>query len=496
MSTHDDLREALRAEAGRYDPADDGWDGISAGVRAARARRRRLQGAVLGAAAAVVVVGVGLGFATLDNGTDVDAGPLAGDAPTTTTTTTTPSTTTTTTTAPSTSTTEAPLTGPTEAGLFPGIWPFTSQEAVDRYEDGDARLEDPVQTAGAFARDYLGMLDPAVGEAVASGDGSTAVELRAKGEDGEPVPEGGPTTVVTLRPYETSGGSPVWTVVDARSPNIVVDQPAAAAGASSPLIVRGRATGYEGTVIAQLRQDGMRAGESLADAVGIAGTYGELADFTLELAWTAAPTEPAGAVIVSTDTGLDGVGTPEATVVRVRFTSPPGEARGGATCEPAPPPGAPAEGEMEVRVWYTCAERIAGGESEGPAFVRVVRRVPQTRGVLRATLEQLLRGPTRDEELAGLSSLFGTEPGDLQEDTTDLLRGVTVADGTAVVDLARTVGNASTSAGSVSFLGELNRTVLGVPTVAAVEYRLQGSCEAFGEWLQRSGCLRFTDDDL
>jgi spore germination protein GerM len=115
----------------------------------------------------------------------------------------------------------------------------------------------------------------------------------------------------------------------------------------------------------------------------------------------------------------------------------------------------------------------------------VTRTVPQTVGVLRASLEQLLLGPTDAEQASGLSSFFSAAG------TGDLAVDVTIQDGgTAVVDLdsrlPERIPNASTSAGSQQLVAELNATVFQFPTVTAVEYRLGGSCEAFWSFLQRS----------
>ena len=72
MSADDDLRHALRAEAERYDPADDGWAGISAGVRVAQ-RRRRIQAGVLGGLA-MSGLALAIGLTAGGGSTDVDAG--------------------------------------------------------------------------------------------------------------------------------------------------------------------------------------------------------------------------------------------------------------------------------------------------------------------------------------------------------------------------------------------------------------------------------------
>jgi hypothetical protein len=55
-------------------------------------------------------------------------------------------------------------------------------------------------------------------------------------------------------------------------------------------------------------------------------------------------------------------------------------------------------------------------------------------------------------------------------------------------DLRSVIPNASTSAGS-RLLSQLDATVFQFPTVTSVTYRIDGSCQAFGEWLQVDGCV-------
>jgi hypothetical protein len=139
----------------------------------------------------------------------------------------------------------------------------------------------------------------------------------------------------------------------------------------------------------------------------------------------------------------------------------------------AAPPDAGPPAQREVRVYFT--------RDEQP--VPVERRVPAD-APLRGALRALLAGPTAAERAAGLESWFG-------EPTAQMLRGVTIgADGVAIIDFddfSGIIPNASTSAGSAMLLGELNHTVFQFPEIAAVEYRLAGSCDAFWNWLQR-GC--------
>jgi hypothetical protein len=140
-----------------------------------------------------------------------------------------------------------------------------------------------------------------------------------------------------------------------------------------------------------------------------------------------------------------------------------------------PPADAPQEQEfVAVNVHFT--------RDEQP--VPIERQVPDTVGVLRAALEEQLRGPTEEERAQGYFSWFSDQ-------TAGMLSRVSVdEDDHAVVDFedfSRIIPNASTSTGSLILLGELNATVFQFPHVRSVEYRFDGSCEAFFEWLQ-TGC--------
>lgn len=139
-----------------------------------------------------------------------------------------------------------------------------------------------------------------------------------------------------------------------------------------------------------------------------------------------------------------------------------------------PPPDRPAVGDaapMTVRVYFT--------RDEEPEPVE--REIPRTSGVLRATLAALLEGPTDAERAAGLFSWFS-------EETAGMLRDVHVDEaGRAIVDfrdLSRIISGASSSAGGRILLNELNHTVFQFDTVGSVEYRMDGSCDRFWNWLQ------------
>lgn len=123
--------------------------------------------------------------------------------------------------------------------------------------------------------------------------------------------------------------------------------------------------------------------------------------------------------------------------------------------------------------------------SRDETAVAVQRPAPPGMPRLEAALRALLRGPAEAERRSGIHSWFS-------DTTAAALRSATLNDdGHAIIDfedLRPLIPNASTSAGSAMLLRELNGTVFAVPGVQSVEYRLEGSCAAFWEWLQYGGC--------
>jgi hypothetical protein len=111
---------------------------------------------------------------------------------------------------------------------------------------------------------------------------------------------------------------------------------------------------------------------------------------------------------------------------------------------------------------------------------------------LRAALGRLVRGEVLLEGASETSYWFSAE-------TAGALRAVDVdSSGHATVDfhdLRPFIPNASSSAGSASLLNELNTTVFGVAGIRSVEYRMEGSCDVFWEWLQY-GCDVVTRESL
>ncbi|MEJ2678668.1 MAG: GerMN domain-containing protein [Gemmatimonadota bacterium] len=126
--------------------------------------------------------------------------------------------------------------------------------------------------------------------------------------------------------------------------------------------------------------------------------------------------------------------------------------------------------EPTVRVFFHAAEDSVVGLS------RHVTAGPK----LAAALRMELRGPTEGERTRGLYSWFSPA-------TARMLLSASVENGRAIVDfgkLNQAIPGASSSAGSQELLRELNRVVFQFPQIQSVEYRIEGSCDAFWNWLQ------------
>jgi hypothetical protein len=283
----DRLERAMRAHASTVNPTPD-WDDVEERAEELRRRnvRRRAGFTALGLAAAFVLV---LGLVSLvgDDGTTTVAGP--GETTTTTdlSTTTVPPTTT----LPPT-TTAPPTTVPVPTRPLSAIFPF----------EGERQFQDAGAAALAFARDYLGMPDPAVQTINLS---ARAVEIRARADR--------PTITTVL--VEESGGA--WYVTGARTANIDLVTPEAGDRVSSPVTVNGTSTAFEAQVNWEVRADGQRFGEKLGEGFFMGGSNGEFAPFNAQLSFSP-PGTPSGAIVLLTYSPEDGA-VAEATVIRVTF---------------------------------------------------------------------------------------------------------------------------------------------------------------------------------
>jgi hypothetical protein len=140
--------------------------------------------------------------------------------------------------------------------------------------------------------------------------------------------------------------------------------------------------------------------------------------------------------------------------------------------------GEPGLGQMNtVQVWFSRDETPVAQE-------RRVGGAPLD-GALRA----LVLGPPQEERADGIHSWFSTE-------TRGVIPRLRAEDGHVTVDfrdLPDLIPNASSSAGSQQLVTSLDSTVFQFDWVDSVEYRLEGSCDAFWEWLQGECHVRTRD---
>ncbi len=165
--------------------------------------------------------------------------------------------------------------------------------------------------------------------------------------------------------------------------------------------------------------------------------------------------------------------TPPATATTVAPPPTEGVIPGG--CQ-EPPPRNP-QGTV-VRVFYTC------GSTPVPDVTgSVYRTVPATATVLTATLTEMVEGPDEAEREMGFTSVFS-------EASSGVFAGVVLDSGTAIVDFVglEVLDGLDQPTVATAMVASLNATVFQFDTVDAVEYRLGGSCEAFGATMA-TGCV-------
>jgi hypothetical protein len=271
MTIEDRLRDAIVRHTSGVEPSPDALERIEEKLMQTQTdlnRKRWLIG--IGAAAAAVAVVVGI-LALADDDDTVETAD----------TTTTEATTTT----ESTSTTEATTTtsGFAVVDPAPAIYPDpgTSQ-----------RFEDPGSLVSTFAREYVGMTDPIVGDLMQGDSRSGEVEVRG-------FPEGAPTTVL-VRQLEDD----TWFVIGAVTESIQPAAPEQGATVSSPIALTGQAYAFEGTVQVELRVDGMV--EPLSETFVTGRGDGVLGDYEGELPYDPQPEGTYATLLYLSEGGEDG----------------------------------------------------------------------------------------------------------------------------------------------------------------------------------------------
>lgn len=131
--------------------------------------------------------------------------------------------------------------------------------------------------------------------------------------------------------------------------------------------------------------------------------------------------------------------------------------------------------EETVEVFFSTGDGSDCSQVDGFA-----RSLPDGDDAIEFALAELVAGPTAAESDAGAGSFFSSE-------TAGAITSVAVSDGLVVVDfidIRPLMPNASTSCGSESLLAQLDATVFQFD-VDRARYRIEGSCDDFGNWLQR-----------
>lgn len=191
-----------------------------------------------------------------------------------------------------TTTTTAPVAQPPTA-----VWPFASTVT---------RFGDPVMAAQAFATEYLGFVNPVVGQFQRGDSRSGEVPVKATLT--------GPVTTVIVRQLTPTNS---WWVLGASCPDIVVTAPSWSQRISSPVVVRGRSTAYEAVVNVAIRQDGTLA--PLKSDTVMGGSMGAMGPFKKSISF-ASPSTSAGALMFRVVSPKDGH-VVEASVIRVTLSN-------------------------------------------------------------------------------------------------------------------------------------------------------------------------------
>lgn len=224
MSLDDRLRAAITARTSRVEPSADALHHIEEKLMEAQRDNNRTRLLIgLGSAAAVLAVVVAVIAVTDDDG---DQELDVSDTSTTVEETTTSEVTTTT---GGTTTTFAPTVDPANA-----IWPRVNTSQ---------RFESPMAAVQSFAVDFLGFVDPVMGEYQAGDLRSGEVPIQPRAD--------GPTTTVLVRQLEDD----TWFVIAADTADITIEEPAPGADVDCPLRLTGTALAFEGTVDVAIHAD-------------------------------------------------------------------------------------------------------------------------------------------------------------------------------------------------------------------------------------------------
>ena len=139
---------------------------------------------------------------------------------------------------------------------------------------------------------------------------------------------------------------------------------------------------------------------------------------------------------------------------------------------------------MSVKVYFS-SEKFNPGSLDCSKVFPVTRKIPKTKSVAKAALEELFKGVTKTEAANGYYSFFS-------DATKSILISVKVKKGMAYVNLKHEVieklGNATTTCGGGAFDAQLEKTLKQFPSIKKIFFAIEGNPEDYYEWMQIVDC--------
>ena len=164
---------------------------------------------------------------------------------------------------------------------------------------------DPTRIARSFARKYIGLEDPQIGEfhedKPRSERPSGKIQIFRRGEDGRRL-----DTVLSTLALRVLDDAHYWYVTSAQSPEVDLTAPEAGAAIRSPVMVEGRGRGFEGNVVIEVRA--AYATGALAKRAVSAGSMNGLKPFSIELKFAPPASAATGAIVAESGSGTTDVG--------------------------------------------------------------------------------------------------------------------------------------------------------------------------------------------
>ena len=134
---------------------------------------------------------------------------------------------------------------------------------------------------------------------------------------------------------------------------------------------------------------------------------------------------------------------------------------------------------------YLGSEKFNPNTDDCSKVYPVNRTIPKTNSIAKATLEELFKGTTKDEEANGYYAFSPAE-------TKGILKSIKIKNKAAYVNFNEVVynqlGTATTSCGGSQFFSMLEKTLYQFPTIKKVFYAIEGNPKDFYDWVQVGEC--------